>query len=212
MRDRNFEHARWCGGHVGTPDLAGGLPGQVSAMVRNGWMAVVVLPILLQTGCVTRRFTIESDPPGAMVFRNGEQLGPTPVEDYFVYYGIYRFSLVKEGYETLTVEQEIPAPWYEWPGIDFVSENLIPFKIRDVHTFRYQLHPLLPVRHDELLQRATDLRGRGQAVQPPQPQVIPSQSNSPQAAPLVPDSFERLPSPTPFPESPEPGPEGLRDL
>ena len=42
----------------------------------------------------------------------------------FIYYGTREIRLVKPGYETLTVNQPIPAPWYQIPPIDFASENL----------------------------------------------------------------------------------------
>ena len=76
------------------------------------------------TGCVERRYVIEPDPPGALVLVNGQPLGTTPVDGHFVYYGNYTFTLVKDGYETLQVDQRINSPWYQCPPIDFASENL----------------------------------------------------------------------------------------
>jgi hypothetical protein len=125
----------------------------------------------LSAGCVERRYTIYSDPPGAIVYRNGQYLGPTPVDDHFVYYGKYHFVLVKEGYETLVVDQNISTPWYEYPPLDFVAESLVPCKLRDVRTFTYTMQPLQAPRHDEVLQRGTALRERGKAIgdQPVEP-------------------------------------------
>ncbi len=118
----------------------------------------------LSAGCVERRYTIYSDPPGAVVYRNGQYLGPTPVDDHFVYYGKYHFVLVKEGYETLVVDQNISTPWYEYPPLDFVAESLVPWKLRDVRTFTYTMQPLQAPRHDEVLQRGTTLRERGKTI------------------------------------------------
>ncbi|HZY84784.1 MAG TPA: PEGA domain-containing protein [Gemmataceae bacterium] len=136
-----------------------------------GLGALLLLAGGLSAGCVERRYTIYSDPPGAVVYRNGQQLGPTPVDDSFVYYGKYHFVLVKEGYETLVVEQNISTPWYEYPPLDFVSESLVGSKIRDVRTFTYTMQPLQAPRHDEVLQRGTTLRDRGKTIgdQPPEP-------------------------------------------
>jgi len=53
------------------------------------------------TGCVERRYVIYTDPPGAMVLRNGQTLNATPVDDHFVYYGKYKFTIFADGYETL---------------------------------------------------------------------------------------------------------------
>jgi hypothetical protein len=126
------------------------------------------------TGCVERRFVVESDPPGALVMLNGQPLGVTPCDAYYVYHGAYDLTLIKDGYQTLQVKQEIPAKFYEYPVIDFVSENLYPGKIEDRRQFRYTLQPMSQPRADQLLQQATQLRERGKAipsteVQGPQP-------------------------------------------
>jgi hypothetical protein len=116
------------------------------------------------SGCVERRFVIESDPPGALVLMNGQPLGSTPVDGYFTYYGNYNFTLIKDGYQTKQVIQLISTPWYEYPVVDFISENLYPVKLEDVSRFRYSLEPLVQTRTDDLLRDAGALRQRGQAV------------------------------------------------
>ena len=83
------------------------------------------------SGCVQRRMTIRSNPPGALVYVDDYQIGTTPVSTDFVYYGTRKIRLVKDGFETLTVRQPIPVPWYEVFPLDFVSENLWPWEIRD---------------------------------------------------------------------------------
>jgi PEGA domain len=123
----------------------------------------------LLAGCVERRYVITSDPPGAVVYKNGQPLGATPVDDHFVYYGKYDFVLIKEGYETLAVEQEIPTPWYEVFPLDFISENLIAWPITDVRRFHYRLEPRRQVQTDKLLQDAGALRARGQSIGTPVP-------------------------------------------
>jgi hypothetical protein len=55
-------------------------------------------------------------------------------------------------------------PWYEFPGIDFLTENAYPGKIEDIRRFRYCLEPLVQVRTDDLLQQAEQLRGKGRSV------------------------------------------------
>lgn len=121
------------------------------------------------TGCVERRYVITSDPPGAVVTRNGQPLGATPVDDHFVYYGKYNFTLIAEGHETLHVEQDITTPWYEVFPLDFFSENLIPWPITDVRRFHYRLEPRRQVQTDQLLNEANALRNRGRSVETPVP-------------------------------------------
>ncbi len=111
-----------------------------------------------QTGCVQRRMMIRSNPPGALVYVDDYEIGVTPISSNFTYYGQRKIRLVKDGYETLTVMQSIPAPWYQIPPLDFVSENLVPGEIRDRQTFSYQLTPQRVVPTDQLLGRAESLR------------------------------------------------------
>ncbi len=83
-------------------------------------LVVVVLLISLGSGCVQRRMMIRSHPEGALVYLNGQELGRTPIATNFTYYGDFEVKLVKDGYETLTVMQSIPMPWYQIPPLDFV--------------------------------------------------------------------------------------------
>jgi hypothetical protein len=121
----------------------------------------------LLPGCVEQRYVVTTDPPGAMVLRNGQPLGQSPVDDHFVYYGTYHFTIILDGYETLQVQQEVPAPWYEYFPVDFFSENVLPCKIRDVRRFHYKLEPRRMVNTDELLIEAQNLRNRGISIRPP---------------------------------------------
>jgi hypothetical protein len=134
----------------------------------------VAVGATLLTGCVDRQYIIESDPPGAVVYVNGRQIGATPVQENFVYYGDYEFLIVKEGYETRRVVQNIPAPWYEYFPLDFFSENLWPCRELDVRRFKFSLNPLPAVRTDQLLEQAQNLRNRGQAIVPPATESPPA--------------------------------------
>ncbi|MDA7977730.1 MAG: PEGA domain-containing protein [Pirellulales bacterium] len=124
-------------------------------------LALLALALFSASGCVQRRFTIRTNPPGAQVYVDDEYVGVTPVSFDYTYYGTRQFRLVRDGYETLTVRQAIPTPWYEYFPLDFVSENLIPYEIRDERAVEYQLQPQRIVPRDELLQRAEELRRSG---------------------------------------------------
>jgi hypothetical protein len=114
--------------------------------------------LIAATGCVRRRLNVRSNPPGALVYVDNQQIGTTPCSVDFTYYGTREVRLVKPGYETLTVNQPIPMPWYQIPPLDFVSENLVPTKIRDNRTVTYNLAPQLIVPTQQLLDRANQLR------------------------------------------------------
>ena len=127
---------------------------------RNRRMLLWLLAglMLLPGGCVRRRLNVHSNPPGALVYVDNQQIGTTPCSVDFTYYGTREIRLVKPGYETLTISQPIPAPWYQIPPLDFVSENLVPTKIRDNRTVSYNLAPQFIVPTQELIDRANQLR------------------------------------------------------
>lgn len=129
-------------------------------MSRSSKILVSLLlaaPLLLP-GCLRRRMLVRSNPPGAMVYVDNQPIGTTPCSTDFTYYGTREVRLVKPGFETLTVDQPIPAPWYEMPPLDFVSENLVPREIQDYRTLAYNLTPQAIVPTDQLLGRAHQLR------------------------------------------------------
>jgi hypothetical protein len=155
------------------------------------WFVTVAICAAGLAGCVERRYVITTDPPGAVVLRNGQPLGPTPVDDHFVYYGNYNYTIIKEGFETLQVEQRIPSPWYEYPPLDFISENLVPWPIIDVRRFHFKLEPRRIVNTDQLLKDAQNLRNRGisvgggSAVAPQVPVVPGAPANVPAPVPVT---------------------------
>ena len=114
--------------------------------------------LLPASGCVRRRLNVRSNPPGALVYVDNQQIGTTPCSVDFTYYGTREIRLIKPGYETLTVNQPIPTPWYQIPPLDFVSENLMPTKIRDNRTVTYDLAPQIIVPTEQLVDRANQLR------------------------------------------------------
>ena len=127
----------------------------------------------MASGCVERRFVITTTAPGlppgtdagAVVYdEKGLPIGGTPADRQFTYYGKYRFTAMRDGYETQVVERDIQAPWYQWFGIDFISENLVPWTIRDVRHIEIQLQPMQMIPADQVLQQAEVLRQRGQSL------------------------------------------------
>ena len=124
---------------------------------------------------------IRSNPPGAMVYVDNQQIGATPCSTDFIYYGTREVRLVKPGFETLTVNQPIPAPWYEIPPLDFVSENLVPREIQDYRTLSYNMVPQVIVPTEQLLDRAQQLR---QSTS--QGFVLPATSTAPSAEAIAP--------------------------
>jgi hypothetical protein len=143
--------------------------------------------LILGSGCVERRMVVNSDPPGALVLHNGQPLGAAPADDHFVYYGNHHFTLIKPGYETLQVDQKIAPVWYQYFPLDLFSEIFVPLQLEDVRRYSYQMRPLVPIRPEDVSNRASVLRERGQSipseVPPPPPVVAPAPAPGPQFAP-----------------------------
>ncbi len=119
------------------------------------------------SGCVERRYTIRSNPPGASVIVNGEEIGPTPVSRSYTYYGDREITLMLDGYETQTVIQPMKAPWWDNMITEFFSENLVPYQMRDEREYTYQMKPATVPKQEELVGRAQDLRTQGQTLPAP---------------------------------------------
>jgi hypothetical protein len=153
-------------------------------------------------GCVERRMLVRTNPPGAMLYVDDYPIGTTPIATNFVYYGVRKIRLVKDGYETLTVMQPIAPPWYEITPLDFVSENFIPGQIRDVRSLDFQLAPQAVVPPDQLLSRAEALRRGSHALAVPPASAAPTvRFNQPPSGPALyvpPQGAETVPAPSPL--------------
>lgn len=122
------------------------------------------LPLLLSLlllGCVERTMTITSEPSGALVYLNGEEVGRTPLTRDFVWYGNYDVQVRHEGHETLDTNTWVVAPWWQWPPFDLFAE-LLPVRLTDRRVLHYELAETSAddVNPDQLLDRATALRNQ----------------------------------------------------
>lgn len=124
--------------------------------------STIVLP-----GCVERRYTLRTDPPGALAIVNGEEIGQTPVSRSFWYYGDREITFMLDGYETKTIIQPMNAPWWDNLFTEFFTENIVPFNLRDEREFKYVLTPASTPRANDLRDRAEQLRGQGQTIPKP---------------------------------------------
>ncbi|RLS33949.1 MAG: PEGA domain-containing protein [Planctomycetota bacterium] len=138
-----------------------------SAVKRVFGISVVLsLVTLFQSGCMSRRITVRTQPAGALVEMNGKRLGPSPVSTNFTYYGDNEFKISAPGYETAVVRQPTPAPWYQVPPLDFISDNFLPFRVRDHREYNYSLTPRDPLQEmDEqgLRSRGENFRSQSQS-------------------------------------------------
>ena len=100
---------------------------------------------------------------GATVWVNDVEVGRTPVQADFKYYGTYDVRVRKDGYEPIATSAKADVPWYEFVGPDLVAEA-VPAKIETTVKWTFTLMPALEKTQgrDELqtglLQRAAGVR------------------------------------------------------
>lgn len=116
---------------------------------------------VLAVGCVERTVRIETQPPGAVVIVNDEEVGRSPVKFAFLWYGDYDIMVRKPGYKTLKTHYRLNPPWYQAPPFDIVAETLVPVMIRDEHVLpTLTLEPTENLLVEDVVERAVELRGR----------------------------------------------------
>jgi len=118
----------------------------------------VVLCLFLVTGCVERQLTINTEPPGAVVSLNDEEIGESPVTVSFEWYGDYNVRISKEGYETMNTHRLLKGPWYDKFPFDFFAQVLYPKRIVDEYEWVFQLEPKKQPTREALIEQAENIR------------------------------------------------------
>lgn len=113
----------------------------------------------LAGGCVERRLTVNTEPQGALVELNDEEVGVSPVTVSFNWYGDYRVRIRKEGYETLSTHRELPKPMHDDFPFDFFA-LLNPETKVDSYEWTFELQPRQEVDRAELIEKAQDMRNK----------------------------------------------------
>lgn len=118
---------------------------------------LILSATMMATGCAKRTLHIDSQPSGALVYLNGQEVGRTPMKHDFIFYGDYDVILRKEGYETLKTHRKLNAPLRETPPIDLIAEML---GAKDVRHWTFTLSPHDPQAVDPqtLIKRGQSLR------------------------------------------------------
>ena len=123
-----------------------------------GFFVAAGLTALLLAGCVERKLTINTEPQGALVILNDEQIGNSPVTVAFNWYGDYWVRARKEGYETLDTHREWKAPLHDRFPFDFFAQVLYPGRIVDRYEWTLELAPRQDLTREELIDQADTLR------------------------------------------------------
>ena len=63
-----------------------------------GSLALILAVLTSAGGCIERILTIQTNPPGALVELNTQEMGRTPVSRDFTWYGAYDLTIRLENY------------------------------------------------------------------------------------------------------------------
>lgn len=124
-------------------------------MTRKAALLAAAVCLGALGGCVDRRIVITTAPPDAVVYLNDVEVGRTPLEVDFTYFGHYDVRIHREGFEPLVTSREAKAPMHEWPGIDLIA-MAVPVRKRTIIRWHFDLEPEAANR-DALLGRASEL-------------------------------------------------------
>ncbi len=121
-------------------------------------------------GCVQRTISVTSQPAGALVYLNDEEVGRTPLRVPFLHYGTYDVRLEAQGYEPLWTTAQAKAPWWEYPGPDLIAEA-VP-NGRSQIDWHFEMTPQTPAEEVDtatLRSHATQMRALTTQPQTPPP-------------------------------------------
>ncbi|MBO6740022.1 MAG: PEGA domain-containing protein [Phycisphaerales bacterium] len=123
---------------------------------------LLLLSLLLLPACVQRKIRVTSTPPGARVLLNDQDIGTTPVETRFTFYGGYDVQLIMPGYEHVHELRQAKAPLHEYPVVDLAA-TAVPADIDHTIEWHFDLTPVPEstdpeAAREDLLDRAANLR------------------------------------------------------
>ncbi len=123
-------------------------------------MIGIALALTVLTGCVERRLTINTEPQGAMVVLNDQEIGTSPVTVSFNWYGDYWVRLSKNGYAALDTHRNLKAPLHDYLPFDFIAEILYPGRIVDAYEWTFALTPQEYPTREQLVENGESLRSQ----------------------------------------------------
>lgn len=113
----------------------------------------------LTGGCVDRTLSITSEPAGALVILNDVEVGRTPLDVDFKFYGDYDVRLMLEGHEPVLTHREVKAPISEIPPFDLIAAAA-PADIHNRFAWHFVLTPLAETGDRAAAERALIDRAR----------------------------------------------------
>ncbi len=121
----------------------------------RAWLMGLFMGVMLM-GCTQRTIYVTSEPAGALVYLNDQEVGRTPVSVPFTHYGVYDVRLELEGHLPMWTQAEAKTPWWDHIGPDLAAE-MIPGSKSEVR-WHFDLAPKGEDNPEALLDRAGQLR------------------------------------------------------
>ena len=153
----------------------------IPAMITTRHLLLLPLAAaaLALAGCVERRITIGSDPPGALVLMNDQEIGHTPVTVPITWDGDYDLRLRYEKnvgtpeqpkivHYYLHTHKKTVTPWFDVIPMDLVAE-LLPVPFKDNQVWAFSIPQVPDPTNAELIDRARALKAELDATTRPTP-------------------------------------------
>lgn len=130
-------------------------------MTRMVAVAFVAILLSAAPGCLERKISITSEPPGATVLVNDTEIGRAPATAGFLFYGKFDVQARKEGCEAVTTSRDSYTPFWEYPPFDLIATAL-PFTITHTEKWHIDLKATDPASPEPvgLIDRARELRAQ----------------------------------------------------
>jgi len=129
-----------------------------SCLAALTWL--VLAGVLIFSGCVERKLTINTEPQGALIVLNDEEIGLSPVTVGFNWYGDYKVRANKRGYAILNTHRELEGPLYDKFPFDFFAEILWPGRIVDEYEWTFEMVPYEAPNREQLIETAQEVKTR----------------------------------------------------
>ncbi len=100
--------------------------------------------------------SIRSDPPDAFVFVDGNNVGKTPLETKFTWYGKVNLVVEKPGFKTIESISNLPVSWYQVFPLSIIVDVFVPWNTKDRREFSFKLEPYSAPHDIEELKKGMD--------------------------------------------------------
>ena len=125
-------------------------------MQRSIIAIICTVSVIFISGCVQRQITINTEPQGALVELNDEQIGISPVTVDFQWYGDFDIRLSKDGYQTLATHKKLERPLRDKFPLD-LFDDIFSTRV-DAYKWDFTLQQYSNPTRQELIEAAEQIK------------------------------------------------------